>query len=418
MSRLALLLVVLRCNLYSVVAKFQKKVDVETPQSKYAYATIFYDSHASSDRQYFVGARTALKSVQQTNTNYDRIALVAPDTSSSYIKDFESDGIKVKTVGDDVPAGHHSKDFWLSYLRVALWSLQEYDKVIFVDSSTLVYRSIDDLFGCGLDLCAIFYKMEEFHTGFFVVKPSSGMYESHSRALTRAERKNELTSAYQFMNDLYPTACDSLFYRGTPESVRNFNRIDLKYMLNHFYFWETLSFTPLYAKSVEEVRGISFVSGTSLIRPWNWWCYPYMDKVGDWISVRNHVESIWTYWGCLLALAVCPMLHLALSYLSAREGCQRHPSLIYRGGKAFIEGMPSLLRDFFVGLVPLVVGWSVILFVMLSVVLLIPVHVPSILGWPLFLSYFVMLTLHFGRFSMMIFGNVSMPQFHFSYVHF
>lgn len=85
----------------------------------------------------------------------------------------EEDGAKVVSV-DNVQNPYKNQSnfdrrFKLTLNKLYAWSLEEYDRVVMLDSDNLFLQKTDELFQCG-QFCAVFINPCIFHTGLFVLQ--------------------------------------------------------------------------------------------------------------------------------------------------------------------------------------------------------------------------------------------------------
>ncbi|KAG5177061.1 hypothetical protein JKP88DRAFT_350869 [Tribonema minus] len=160
------------------------------PESKRrAYATIL--GHA----EHVLGPRVLLQSLRDAGVEADLVVLLAADRADAWATTaaLEGDGIKVHLVQPEelvrargwlsttLGSGHALAD---ASLKSHLWSLTQYDRVVFLNSRALVLKNPDTLFACD-GFCAPMTGEEgasTFSTDVMVLEPSA---EVHGALLSR-----------------------------------------------------------------------------------------------------------------------------------------------------------------------------------------------------------------------------------------
>ena len=104
------------------------------------------------------------------------------------------------------PAFHTPLD---NFVKLRLWEMEEYDRVVFLDADTIVLRSIDRLFGYP-ELSAapnVYESLSDFHrlnSGVFVAKPSRATFAAMLARLDAPEafwRRTDQTFLETFFRD-------------------------------------------------------------------------------------------------------------------------------------------------------------------------------------------------------------------------
>ncbi|TVU29697.1 hypothetical protein EJB05_21276 [Eragrostis curvula] len=139
----------------------------DSPEPKReAYATILH-----SEQLYACGAITAAQSIRMAGSDRDLVALVDETISARHRSALESAGWKVRTIRRirNPRASRHAYNEW-NYSKFWLWTLTDYDRVIFLDADLLVQRRMEPLFGMP-EVSATGNNGSYFNSGVMVVEP-------------------------------------------------------------------------------------------------------------------------------------------------------------------------------------------------------------------------------------------------------
>ncbi|KAJ1279509.1 hypothetical protein BS78_04G162000 [Paspalum vaginatum] len=136
-----------------------------SPQRE-AYATILH-----SEQLYACGAITAAQSIRMAGSGRDMVALVDETISARHRGALEAAGWKVRTIRRirNPRASAHAYNEW-NYSKFWLWTLTEYDRVIFLDADLLVQRPMEPLFAMP-EVSATGNHGAYFNSGVMVVEP-------------------------------------------------------------------------------------------------------------------------------------------------------------------------------------------------------------------------------------------------------
>jgi lipopolysaccharide biosynthesis glycosyltransferase len=131
-----------------------------------AYATILH-----SEQLYACGAMVAAQSIRMAGSDRDMVALVDETISERHRSALEAVGWKVRTIRRirNPRASRDAYNEW-NYSKFWLWTLTEYDRVVFVDADLLVQRPMEPLFGMP-EVSATGNHGTVFNSGVMVVEP-------------------------------------------------------------------------------------------------------------------------------------------------------------------------------------------------------------------------------------------------------
>ncbi|XP_047077041.1 UDP-glucuronate:xylan alpha-glucuronosyltransferase 1-like [Lolium rigidum] len=139
---------------------------VSSAPRREAYATILH-----SEQLYACGAIVAAQSIRMAGSDRDMVALVDETISERHRSALEAAGWKVRTIRR-IRNPRASKDAYneWNYSKFWLWTLTEYDRVVFVDADLLVQRPMEPLFGMP-EVSATGNHGTVFNSGVMVVEP-------------------------------------------------------------------------------------------------------------------------------------------------------------------------------------------------------------------------------------------------------
>ncbi|AMN53202.1 glycosyl transferase [Labrenzia sp. CP4] len=194
------------------------------PGSTFAYVTLV------TNRDYVLGATALLRSLRHSGTEADLVVLYTPGvgeadlaalaefgprlgrcerlpTSESFNARHERGRIHKAapfTKGGK-PVFHTPLD---NFVKLRLWQLEEYDRVIFIDADAIVLQNCDKLFDYP-EFCAapnVYESLQDFHrlnSGVFTARPNMATFEAMLARLDRPEafwRRTDQT----FLEDYFP----------------------------------------------------------------------------------------------------------------------------------------------------------------------------------------------------------------------
>ncbi len=178
------------------------------PGARTAYVTLV------TNRDYVLGASALLRSLRRTGTAADLVVLVTPgveDADLSVLQEFDPrlgrcDRLPTSEAFNErhergrlhtaapftkggKPVFHTPLD---NFVKLRLWQLEAYDKVVFIDADALVLKTCDKLFDYP-EFCAapnVYEGLQDFHrmnSGVFTARPSQATYAAMLDRLDRPE---------------------------------------------------------------------------------------------------------------------------------------------------------------------------------------------------------------------------------------
>ncbi|CAI6004577.1 unnamed protein product [Closterium sp. NIES-65] len=186
----------------------ESRTPQETPRAapRVAYASVL---HTTED--YVCGAIVLARSLKKSGTKADLVLLVSREISRKSRRGLKKAGWRLKEIERirNPRAVPKSYNEW-NYSKLRLWQLEEYDKVIFVDSDVLVLKNLDFLFSYP-ELSARGNARHLFNSGVMVLEPSNctfNLFMSHVTTLTSCNGGDQ-----GFLNNVFA------WWHRLPESV-------------------------------------------------------------------------------------------------------------------------------------------------------------------------------------------------------
>jgi len=109
---------------------------------KYSYISIL------STDSYLIGALVLYKSLISTNPKYPFNLLVTPNISNeslNILKRNNINTIKIEPIKNPILKDPNDRRFY-NYSKLNMWSLIQFDKIVYLDSDMIVMHNIDELF--------------------------------------------------------------------------------------------------------------------------------------------------------------------------------------------------------------------------------------------------------------------------------
>ncbi|MBR6949988.1 MAG: hypothetical protein IKH54_07385 [Bacilli bacterium] len=163
---------------------------------KYAYVCVL------STDNYLDGALILNENLRELNSKYELLCVVNDRLSEESIKTLHRFGIKTKNtraIKTNMGIGRWNYTFD----KLNIFSLVEYDKIVFLDLDLLILKNIDHLFdwdsiAAGLDMP---WHDDEFNSGVMVIEPNMDLYNDMIEKLYAT--KYNYTGDQDFLNDYF-----------------------------------------------------------------------------------------------------------------------------------------------------------------------------------------------------------------------
>ncbi|KAG6507071.1 hypothetical protein ZIOFF_032411 [Zingiber officinale] len=283
----------------------------------------------------------------------------------------EEDGVKVVTVENIknpyVTQGNFNTRFKLTLNKLYAWSLVSYDRVVMLDADNIFLRNADELFQCG-SFCAVFINPCIFHTGLFVLEPSTAVFKDMLHEL-EIGRANKDGADQGFLVSYFPELLDRPMFHPPANGTKlaGTYRLPLGYQMDASYYYLKLRWSvPCGPNSV-----ITFPSMPSL-KPWYWWSWPVLPLGLHWHELRRSTLGYASETPVMLIQAAIYLGLIAVTRLA-------RPSLL----KLCYSRRSERTVPFLHALVRAAAAWSVLTAYVLPF-LLVPRTAHPVAGWALY----------------------------------
>ncbi|KAG5592910.1 hypothetical protein H5410_043424 [Solanum commersonii] len=290
MGKLKLLISILILALTTVIAGVPATIGVPaTPASKgvhrNAYATMMYMG-TPRDYEFYVATRVMLRSLSRLGVDADLVVIASLDVPLHWVRTLEQeDGAKVVRVENlNNPYKGQSNfnlRFKLTMNKLYAWSLTDYERVVMLDADNLFLQKTDELFQCG-QFCAVFINPCIFHTGLFVLQPSTIVFKDMLHQL-KVGMDNADGADQGFIGAYFPDLLDQPMFHPSLNGTKlqgNY-RLPLGYQMDASYYYLRLHWSvPCGPNSV-----ITF-PGAPWLKPWYWWSWPVLPLGIQWHEQR------------------------------------------------------------------------------------------------------------------------------------
>ncbi|CAH9146760.1 unnamed protein product [Cuscuta epithymum] len=252
--------------------------------SKEAYVTLLYGD------EFLLGVRVLGKSIRDTGTTKDMVALVS-DGVSSYAKQLlQADGWIVEEISLLAnPNQVRPTRFWGVYTKLKIFNMTNYKKVVYLDADTIVVKSIEDLFKCE-KFCANLKHSERLNSGVMVVEPSEELFKD---MISKVTTLHSYTGGDQgFLNSYYagfPNA--HLFEPNLPLDVLKSRPLPKMERLSTLYNADVglYMLANKWMVDEKELRVIHYTLGP--LKPWDWWTSWLVKPVDVWQNARVQLKE-------------------------------------------------------------------------------------------------------------------------------
>ncbi|VFQ84957.1 unnamed protein product [Cuscuta campestris] len=252
--------------------------------SKEAYVTLLYGD------EFLLGVRVLGKSIRDTGTTKDMVALVS-DGVSSYAKQLlQADGWIVEEISLLAnPNQVRPTRFWGVYTKLKIFNMTNYKKVVYLDADTIVVKSIEDLFKCG-KFCANLKHSERLNSGVMVVEPSEEVFKD---MISKVTTLHSYTGGDQgFLNSYYagfPNA--HVFDPNLPQDVLNSRPVPKMERLSTVYNAD-VGLYMLANKWMVDEKELCIIHYTlGPLKPWDWWTSWLLKPVDVWQNARVQLKE-------------------------------------------------------------------------------------------------------------------------------
>ncbi|KVH95517.1 putative glucuronosyltransferase PGSIP8 [Cynara cardunculus var. scolymus] len=335
-----------------------------------AYATMMYMGTAR-DYEFYVAIRVMLRSlILKLRVNADLVVIASLDVPLHWIHALEEeDGAKVVRVENlKNPYNNHDR-FKLTLNKVYAWSLVEYERVIMLDADNLFLQNTDELFQCG-HFCAVFINPCIFHTGLFVLQPSSKVFKNMLHDLDIG-RDNPDGADQGFIGGYFAHLLDQPMFHPPSNGTRldGTFRLPLGYQMDASYYYLRLRWSvPCGPNSV-----ITF-PGAPWLKPWYWWSWPVLPLGIQWHEQRRETLGYESEMPLVLIQTIVYLGIIAITRLG--RPTTTLTKLCYRGADRNLTIIQTSLKA--IAIFSILISYTLPF-------LLIPHTVHPIFGWTLYL---------------------------------
>ncbi|KFK26089.1 hypothetical protein AALP_AA8G201300 [Arabis alpina] len=249
-----------------------------------AYVTLLYGD------EFLLGVRVLGKSIRDTGSNKDMVALVSDGVSEYSKKLLKADGWKVEKISLLAnPNQVHPTRFWGVYTKLKIFNMTDYKKVVYLDADTIVVKNIEDLFKCS-KFCANLKHSERLNSGVMVVEPSEVLFNDMMR---KVKTLSSYTGGDQgFLNSYYPDFPNARVFDPslTPEVLKTRPVPDME-RLSTLYNADVGLYMLANKWMVDDskLHIIHYTLGP--LKPWDWWTAWLVKPVDAWQSIRVKLEE-------------------------------------------------------------------------------------------------------------------------------
>ncbi|KAF7142698.1 hypothetical protein RHSIM_Rhsim05G0175100 [Rhododendron simsii] len=261
-----------------------------------AYVTLLYGD------EFLLGVRVLGKSIRDTGSTKDMVALVSDGVSDFAKKLLQADGWIVELISLLENPNHvRPKRFWGVYTKLKIFNMTNYKKgvicnysslfvsVVYLDADTIVVKSVEDLFKCG-KFCANLKHSERLNSGVMVVEPSQAVFND---MMSKVNSLPSYTGGDQgFLNSYYTGFANAhLFEPDLPQQWLHSRRIPEMERLSTLYNADVglYMLANKWMVDEKELHVIHYTLGP--LKPWDWWTSWLLKPVDVWQNVREQLEE-------------------------------------------------------------------------------------------------------------------------------
>ncbi len=170
---------------------------------KYSYVSIL------TTDSYLFGALTLWKSLQDTKPKYPFHLLITPNLNAETTTLLQKSGIKtIKIEPIKNPILNDPKDRrYYNYSKLNMWSMTQFDKIVYLDADMIVMHNIDELFDkpnlSSTNAGGALHKdWKQLNSGLIVLEPSRSVFE-HMRSQVGVIEKEKGKGDQAFIHQYY-----------------------------------------------------------------------------------------------------------------------------------------------------------------------------------------------------------------------
>lgn len=291
--------------------------------SRQAFVTMLYTIRGDMYVDGFeIGVRVLGQSLREVHTQFDYVVLCTDDVPLSVRRVLKNDGWIVKPI-ENIKLNERFNE---NVLKLNIFKLTEYRRVVFLDADVIVTRNIDELFKCG-SFCASFRHSDLFNSGILVVKPSLIELGKITKAMAN------ITDSRWFHNTYGDQVVLNYYFKDLKKATMfepTVNHFEEKIMrlstgynadVGIYYLNDGWSFPKKDLKIIHYTCGI--------VKPMLWWTYPLFHLNWKWDELRGRLPSKFNEPSMFAFKHWLPPIVLLLLFLSFRL-CSNSYRLVYR----------------------------------------------------------------------------------------
>ncbi|KAE8651720.1 inositol phosphorylceramide glucuronosyltransferase 1 [Cucumis sativus] len=268
----------------SLVSAASSSSSSGSQSSDEAYVTLLYGD------EFLLGVRVLGKSIRDTGSNKDMVALISDGVSEYAKKLLEADGWIVEKISLLAnPNQVRPSRFWGVYTKLKIFNMTDYKKVVYLDADTIVVKNIEDLFKCS-KFCANLKHSERLNSGVMVVEPSETIFND---MMSKVNTLPSYTGGDQgFLNSYYSNFPNAhVFEPNLPQEVLRSRPTPEMERLSTLYNADVGLYMLANKWMVDEseLRVIHYTLGP--LKPWDWWTSWLLKPVDIWQNVRERLQD-------------------------------------------------------------------------------------------------------------------------------
>ncbi|GER26821.1 glycogenin-1 [Striga asiatica] len=270
--------------LISIITVCDVALGSSSQGSEEAYVTLLYGD------EFLLGVRVLGKSIRDTGSAKDMVALVSDGVSDYAKKLLQLDGWIVQTISLlENPNQVRPKRFWGVYTKLKIFNMTNYKKVVYLDADTIVVKNIEDLFKCQ-KFCANLKHSERLNSGVMVVEPSEQVFKD---MVAKVNTMYSYTGGDQgFLNSYFPDFANAAIFdpHADPEELKS-RPIPKMERLSTLYNADVGLYMLANKWMVEEdkLHVIHYTLGP--LKPWDWWTHWLVKPVDVWQKARMNLKE-------------------------------------------------------------------------------------------------------------------------------
>ncbi|KAJ8608818.1 hypothetical protein CTAYLR_009358 [Chrysophaeum taylorii] len=209
-----------------------------------------------TDNSYLPGTQVLLHSLRETRTKRALVVMVTSEVSARSRAKLSSADRVIQV--EPIPNPHEASDApWQGsgYTKLRAWELEEYDRVVYIDTDAIVLEPLEELFELRVDFAAApdVFPPDKFNAGVLVLRPSGRTFEAMMKAAPTAPSHDGGDTGFlnTFFND---------WYTGPHET-----RLPFRYNAQRTMYWMTHVRQPGYWNSIKPIKILHFSSSP---KPW------------------------------------------------------------------------------------------------------------------------------------------------------